>query len=533
MFRRSIPHTYVIIFVLIILSAIFTWFIPVGEFVRTDKILSDGSVKSVIIDGSFHRVEKAPQTWQIFAALFKGFVKQSEIIIFILLIGGAFWIMNATKSIDVGIITFLHYSNRLGKIKLLNKLGINNIVMILIMLIFSIFGAVFGMSEETIAFVIIFVPLAISMGYDSITGVCLVYVAAHIGFAGAIMNPFTIGIAQGISGLPIFSGLEYRIICWFIINIAGFAFILRYASKIHKKPEKSLMFHDDEYWRSRKASEETKVEYCTPATAWISYGLALAALILFSYFYPENELKIGNYKIIIPAIPVSTILFAIFGLICLRKSAHFFILCMLLFTIIFLMIGVMGYTWYVMEIGVLLFVMGILSGIAMNKSANNITKLFLEGAKDILSAALVVGLAGGIIIILSEGKIVDTIMYGLSKNMQGIGKIGSVEIMYGITTLFNLIITSASAKAALMMPILSPFSDMIGVSRQATVLAFQFGDGFTNMITPTSGVLIGVLGMARIPYQKWLKWVFPLIILLVILGAVLLVPTVLIPLNGF
>jgi uncharacterized ion transporter superfamily protein YfcC len=198
-----------------------------------------------------------------------------------------------------------------------------------------------------------------------------------------------------------------------------------------------------------------------------------------------------------------------------------------------LIIGVMGYEWYIMEIAALFFAMGILAGISYSHSPNKITKLFIEGAADILSAALVVGLAGGIIVILEEGKVVSTILHAASTAMKDVGDIASVQIMYAIQTAINIIIPSGSAKAALTMPIMAPFSDLIGVSRQATVMAFQFGDGFTNMITPTSGVLIGVLGVARIPYEKWVKWVTPLIIILIIIGALLLIPTVTMKLNGF
>lgn len=193
----------------------------------------------------------------------------------------------------------------------------------------------------------------------------------------------------------------------------------------------------------------------------------------------------------------------------------------------------MGYGWYVMEIATLFFVMGLAAGIANNKSPNTITKLFLEGAKDIASAALIVGLAGGIIIVLQEGKIIDTILYSISQSMKTMGKVGSIGIMYMIQTFINVIIPSGSAKAALTMPIMAPFSDLIGISRQATVVAFQLGDGFTNMITPTSGVLIGVLGVAKIPYEKWVKWITPFMIILVILGFLLLIPTVTMQLSGF
>ena len=193
----------------------------------------------------------------------------------------------------------------------------------------------------------------------------------------------------------------------------------------------------------------------------------------------------------------------------------------------------MGYDWYVMEIATIFLTMGIFSGIAMNKSPNSIVNLFLAGVKDILSAALVVGLAGGIIVILQDGKIIDTILYYVSKSMSDFGRIASVSMMYLFQTILNVIIPSGSGKAALTMPMMSQFSDLIGVSRQATVVAFQLGDGFTNMITPTSGVLIGVLGVARIPFEKWLRWVSPFMIILIILGLILLIPTVTMDLNGF
>jgi uncharacterized ion transporter superfamily protein YfcC len=529
---KKVPSTYVIIFYIIIIAALLTWIIPGGEYVE-NKIVEQGVEKKVY---EFHYRDNVKQTWQIFAALFKGFKRQSGIIVFILMIGGAFWIMNSSKAMDVGIMSFLRLIKKIEHNRILRFLGVNNIILTLIMLMFSVFGAVFGMSEETIAFIIILVPLAISMGYDSFTGVAIVFIGAGLGFAGAILNPFTIGIAQGIAGLPLFSGIEYRIFCWIIINITGLVFILRYASRIRKHPQKSLVYKEDEYWREKgKTNNLNLIKYHTPLSAWIIFILILTALIIFSVCYPVTAIRFGNSpkSLNISIIPICTLLFAVTGILTLRKSFHFFILSILLFTILFLIIGVIGYKWDIMIIASLFFAMGIMSGVALNKSPNNIVNIFLEGVKDILPAALVVGLAGGIIEILKDGQIIDTILYGLSKSMEGFGKVASVGMMYVIQTIFNIAVPSGSAKAAITMPIMAPFSDLINISRQATVMAYQFGDGFTNMITPTSGVLIGVLGVARIPYEKWVRWIAPFMLVLILLGFILLIPTVKMKLNGF
>lgn len=506
-----------------------TWFIPGGSY-HKEKTVVDGVDQVQMV---FQYEESVPQTWHVFSALFKGFVKQAGIIIFILMIGGAFWIMNSSRAIDAGILSFTRMIHKLERIALFRKLGVDNVVMVFIMLMFSAFGAIFGMSEETIAFIIIFVPLAISMGYDSITGVSLVFVAAGLGFAGAILNPFTIGIAQSLSGLELFSGIEYRLFCWLVLNAFGFWYILRYARKIKRNPKRSFVYEEDEYWRNKGASEGDKIQYHTPLASWICYGMVVVVLGIFSWIYPETTMKVGNAIFTAPVIPVLSAIFVILGFLSLRKSMHFFLLLVLIYTMLFLIVGVMGYEWYIMEIASLFFAMGIVSGIAMNKKPDNIVKLFLEGVKDIQSAAVIVGLAGGIIIILEDGKVIDTILFKMSGWMDGVGQMASVSIMYVIQTTINLVIPSGSAKAALTMPIMAPFSDLIGVSRQATVMAFQFGDGFTNMITPTSGVLIAVLGVAKIPYEKWVRWIWPFMLMLIILGLLLLIPTVYMKLNGF
>ncbi len=535
---KKVPHTYVIVFSIIVIAAVLTWIIPPGKYIEETVVVDDKAYTAMVF---YHAdelpegyvLDTQPQTWQVLSALFKGFVRQSNIIVFILMIGGAFWIMNQTKAIDVGIMSFLRYARKLESNPTMKRIGIDNIIIVMVMLLFSAFGAIFGMSEETIAFVIILIPLAISMGYDSITGVCMVYIGAHLGFAGAILNPFTIGIAQGLADLPLFSGIEYRLFAWVVINIVGIAFVLRYVARIRKDPRRSIMYEEDSYWRARENDDVNNITYYTPKIAWVVYGLITLILAIFSFLHPQSTLTIGASSFTLTILPVATVVFALAGIVTLRRSVHFFVLLLLAYTILFLIVGVMGYGWYVMEIATLFLGMGIAAGMAVNRHANDIANSFLDGVKDIMSAAVIVGLAGGIIVVLEDGGVIDSILYGLSRSLGQFGNVASVGVMYVIQTIVNVVIPSGSAKAAITMPIMAPFSDLIGISRQATVMAFQFGDGFTNMITPTSGVLIAVLGVARIPYHKWVKWVTPLIVILILLGFLLLIPTVTMNLSGF
>ena len=539
--KRKVPHTFVIVFCCIVLAAMLTWFIKPGKYV-TEEVAGQSVTTFYYQDqlpepyaAEFHA---EPQTWQVFSALFKGFVKQSSIIVFILIIGGAFWIMNKSRAIDTGIMAFLRITQKMERNRLIRRIGVNNLMIILVMLLFSLFGSVFGMSEETIAFTLIVIPLAVSMGYDSITGVCMVYVAAHIGFSGAMLNPFTIGIAQGIADIPLFSGLGYRAVCWIILTVIGIAFVLWYANKVKKNPMGSIVYEDDAYWRSQKPEVGIQNENLSPLTSnlspsWWIYGLVTALLVFCAVRYPMTTMKVGNSATTLPLLPVGAGLFALIGFFSLRKSVPYFILTLLFGTVYYLIVGVLGYGWYIMEIATLFLFMGVCSGVSIGKSASDIAKLFIEGMGDILSAAVVVGLAAGIVIVLQDGGVIDTILYGLSKSMSNVGTIASTEIMYGIQTLINIVIPSGSAKAAITMPIMAPFSDLIGISRQTTVMAFQFGDGFTNMITPTSGVLIATLGVARIPWEKWVRFIWKFILVLIVIGALLLIPTVTMNLNGF
>jgi len=437
---KKLPNTYVIIAILIVLCAILTWVVPGGEYVTSE----DGTL-------SYENVHAVPQTWQVFSAIYNGFVKQAGIIIFILVVGGTFWLLNSTGAIDAGIRWLINVIGRRDKA-----------VLVTLTVLFSLGGAIFGMSEEAIPFVGIVVPLVVSMGYDAIMGLLVVYVASNIGFSSAFLNPFTVGIAQGMAELPLFSGMGYRIFCWAFLTAILCIFVVLYARKTRKAPV-----------------EVTAIE----------------------------------------AAPLTV-----------RQK---WVLVVLLLTVIALVLGVTLRGWYMPEITGLFLAMGILCGMIAGFPANRIADELIAGAKDILSAALVVGFASGIVIILQDGKIVDSILHGMQESLEGTGEVSSLSAMYGIQAVINFLIPSATAKAAITIPIMAPFSDLVGVSRQAMVLAFQFGDGFTNMITPTSGVLMAALAMARVTYEKWVKWIWKGVLVLLVLGLLLLLPTVLMPIAGF
>ena len=530
---KKIPHTLVIIFSLIVFCAILTWIIPAGEF-NYQTVEVNGVARSVVVDNSFHSVEKAPQTWQVFSAFLGGFERQAAIIAFVLIIGGAFQILNSSRAVDAGIYSFLGFTGRFEKNRLMRRVGVNNLIIVLIIILFSMFGSIFGMSEETLAFVIIIIPLAISMGYDSLTGLMMVYVAAHVGFTGATLNPFTIGIAQGLSGLPLFSGIGYRIFSWIILTAVTIIITLLYARRVKKNPKLSPMYKADSYWRKLEANIEPELlAKSATLSTWIVFFCTSLILIVASFLYPTTSFVIGVHAYNFVCIPIVTALFMVLGFISIRKSAQMFILNLLGFTILFLVIGVMGYQWYLSEISALFLFMGVFAGISNNMSPNNITTQFIIGVKDMLTAALVIALAGGIIQILQDGKIMDPILFSLAQVMENAGKTTTVGAMFLIQSTINIFIPSGSAKAALTMPIMAPFSDVIGLSRQATVMAYQFGDGITNMITPTSAVLIGALGIARVPYEVWIKWFWKILLVFFVLAFILLLPTVFMQLDGF
>ncbi len=459
-FNLKIPNTYLLIFSLLVLIAILTWIIPGGQYERTQI-----NGREVVVPGSFKFTENNPQgLFDLFIAPIKGFKEAALIIGFILFVGGSFNILASTGAIDSFIkrLLILHNSSRLMKVTFIP----------LLVLLFSFGGATFGMNEEIIPFVLIIVPISLALGYDSIVGVAIPLIGAHIGFASAYLNPFNVGIAQGIAELPLFSGLEYRVFCWLISTSIAILFITYYARKVNKNP-----------------------------------------LISPVYDIDKERLQINDYKNI--------------NLNHQLSLRHKLVLLIFVLSLITLIIGVIKFKWFIEEISALFIIMGLLSGIAGKMKSEEIIKSFINGAKDLVGTAIIVALARATLVISRDGQIIDSILYGLTPLVESSSPIFSAQKMFIIQSIINFFVHSGSGQAALTMPIMAPLADLTGVSRQTAILAFQFGE-YTNIIIPTSAVTMGALTMAKVPWEKWAKWVFPLMIALFILGLVLLIPPFLI-----
>jgi uncharacterized ion transporter superfamily protein YfcC len=455
--KFHVPNTYLLIFSLLIIIAALTWIIPGGQYERTTI-----NGREVVVQNSFKYIDNNPQGFfAIFIAPLKGFVEAAVIIGFVLIVGGAFNILAKTDAVN----SLIH---KLAKAHKTSKLLQKTFIPVLLIM-FSLGGATFGMNEEIIPFVLIIVPICLALGYDSIVGVAIPLIGAHIGFASAFLNPFNVGIAQGIAEVPLFSGIGYRVICWAISTAAAIIFLMWYVKKITANPEKSPVFKEDEERRLLLKNESTNRN--------------------------ENVLSF-RHKIVLFTFALSLIL---------------------------LVIGVVHFKWFIEEIAAMFFIMGILTGIIGGLKSDEIIKSFVDGAKDLVGTALIIALARATLVISRDGQIIDTLLYKLSPFVQSSSPVFASQKMFLVQAVINFFVHSGSGQAALTMPIMAPLSDLAGISRQTAILAFQFGE-YTNIIIPTSAVTMGALSMARVSWEKWAKVVLPLMFILFILGIILLIP---------
>lgn len=493
----QVPHTYVIIFAVVVVCALLTYLIPVGSFQTQEVTYMMGDTeksRTVIVSDSFayeldengNRVRNGVPLFgtedfggqgmlnYVFEGLTSGDKTGSAvgIVAFILVIGGAFGVVMRTGAVDAGI----HAMIRKTK-------GREIILIPVLFTLFSLGGAVFGMGEEAIPFAMVIVPLTIAMGYDAVVAVCVTYVATQIGFATSWMNPFGLAIAQGIAGVPVLSGAGFRMVMWTVFTAAGVIFTMLYARKIKRDPTSSVAYESDAYYRNQMTQSDAAA---APFT--LGQGLVLLTILV-------------------------TIVWTVWGVV------------------------VKGY--YIPEIASQFFVMGLVAGIIgcvfklNGMRASDIASSFQSGAADLVGAALVVGMAQGIVIVLggtdpTTPSVMNTILYTLGNLLSGVPGVMAAWLMYVFQSLFNFVVVSGSGQAALTMPIMAPLADLAGITRQVAVLAYQLGDGLTNLIVPTSGCLLGVLGVARLEWGKWAKFQIKMQGVLFVLSTIFVVVAVMI-----
>lgn len=446
---KSFLSSVIILLILMVASGLLTKVLPPGEY---DRIIVEG--RETIDVNSFEFVgEQVYPVYRWFTAPVEVLWSEDSltvivIILFILFIGGTFTILEKS-----GIIKY-------AMDNIVRRFSSNKYLLLSVLtLFFMLFGSLFGIFEELIALVPICVTLSYSLGWDSLTGLGMSALASGFGFAAAIFNPFTVGVAQELASLPPFSGFLYRILIFAIIYALLLLFLLRYSRKIEKNPKLSLVFAEDEMHK-QKYSRHTAGERENPNLPWairiFTAFLVIILLFIVSGFFVEFLSSI--------TLPAVAVLFLIGGL------------------------------W---------------SGYA-SKYSNNLFKDWIQGLLGIAPSVILILMAMSVKVIITKGKIMDTILYYAFNAISGYSPYIAGLLVYLLVLVLEFFIGSASAKAFLVIPIIIPITDMIGITRQAAVQAFCFGDGFSNMLFPTNAALMIALGLTPVSYLKWFKWVIKL-----------------------
>ena len=443
--KLRVPHTYVLLFGLAIIAAISTWIIPAGSY---DRVVENG--RELIDPGSYRPVEAKPAGVPgLLLAFPKGLAEVADIVFYIFIIGGTFGVLNRTGAIQAGIHSLVR---RLG--------GKRAVLLVVLTFVFAFGGGSIGIAEETLVFLPALLLLARSLGYDSLVAGGIALVGANAGFASAFMNPFTVGVAQGIVGLPLFSGLEYRLVLWAVMTTVTILFLARYAARVRAKPERSLMYElDRQRIKSEPVGEVTGFTRRHGAVLFV----ALAALVILA-------------------------------------------------------LGALRWHWGIRELSGLFFGLAVVAGPVGRLSADETARSFIKGAAELTYAALVVGLARSILVILRDARVMDTLTHGLAATIRHWPSSVSAAGIYFIQNVLNFFVPSGSGQAAVSMPIVAPLGDLLGITRQTNVLAYQLGNGLTNIFVPTQGYFMAALGILGIPWSKWVRWLLPLLLIWLVIG---------------
>lgn len=447
----KMPHTFVIIFTIILAAVALTWIIPAGQYVRFEN--AQGI--EVIDPNQFNYIDRTPiNPFLIPLYIVKAFIKQIDLMLVILFAGGAFHMITQTGALHAIVAKLAKaFSNRLY------------IFIPLLTLVFGLICTTQGVNLF-IAFAPIMVMLAMAMGLDSITGASIILLGGAVGFSTGPLNINTTIVAQKIAELPLYSGIGYRFVCFGVFYVVTNIYLLRYAMKIHKNPELSPMYDLDK----------------------------------------QSEFKDGADL-------------ESFGTMNLRKSLIMIAFFAALIAIVY---GGVKLDWDMEETAAMFLGLALVAGVIAGFNPSKISKDFLDGCKKMLGAAFIIGMATAIGTIMKSGNIIDTVVHALAGGLSNVPSILQAPAMLLANTIINVFLTSGSGQAAAVMPIMTPLSDLIGVTRQTAVLAFNFGDGFCNYVLPTSTALMGIIGAANIPYDRWMKFMWKLFLIWLGVGTVLL-----------
>ncbi|MEN1967943.1 TIGR00366 family protein [Lentibacillus sp. N15] len=447
--KFRMPHIFIVLFIAIILAGIVTWIVPAGEYQRTDGV--DG--REVIDPDTYHHIASNPSgIMDILSAIPRGLVDAGEVVFAVLIVGGAFGVIHATKTIDLGLNRFTKAFK--GK----------EIFMIpIIMVIFGLIASFIGTPELTLIYIPIILSLSLTNKWDSMTAVAITLIGVTAGFGTALISPFSVGLAQQLAEVKIGSGIGLRVIVFLAMLLSGALYILHYVKKITKNPDSSLTKEEDKTIEVEIEDNNTKANYRHGLTGIILLG----GLVVFVY-------------------------------------------------------GVINHGWYLTELSAVFIFITVLVALVHRMKLDTIAHEFTNGCKSVLVGALVVGFARGIALLLEDGLIMDTIISALSSLVANLPSGITAVGMLLVQTIINFVVPSSSGQAVIAMPIMIPIADIVDVSRQTTILAFQLGDGLSNIFFPTSGYFMATLAMAKVPYQKWIKFFAPLMGIWLIIGGIAL-----------
>lgn len=440
--RKGAPNPIVIIIGIILVSALASYIVPSGVF---ERVLDPNTDRMVVDPSSFHYTEQNPTGFfDLFKSLTRGLQSASDIIAFLFIIGGAFGVMEATGAIKSGMGTLV-----------LKMRGRELLLVPVCMAIFTCGSAFAANEEEYLAFLPLILSICLAMGFDSLTALGIVFGSTGAGIASGCTNPFTVGVAQGIAGLPLFSGIELRLASLVVLYVINATFVTLYARKVKANPRASSMYELD------RARTDT-------------------------FAVNEEERMTGRHKLV---------------------------LLIFVATIAILVYGVIQYGFYIDELAALFLIMGIAAGLVGGLRPGEIADSFIKGCHNMLFPCVMVGFCKATTIILTDALIMDTIIHFLAGLLTGIPATLTACGMFLIQALFNFLVPSGSGQAAITMPIMAPLADLVGITRQTAVLAFQFGDASTNCITPASGMTMSALAIAGVPLNKWWKFFVPLVLI--------------------